>query len=85
MFLWFIAALAGTFIVVIIIVDLLLRFLVVNPVKEISDMASEVSLGKLNTPELVSNSRDEIGSLTASFNRMRRSLQNAMRMLESQR
>jgi len=83
-FLWFIAALAGTFIVVIIIVDLLLRFLVVNPVKEISDMASEVSLGKLNAPELVSNSRDEIGSLTASFNRMRRSLQNAMRMLESQ-
>jgi protein-histidine pros-kinase len=57
----------------------------VKPVKEISDMASDVSLGKLNTPELVSNSRDEIGSLTTSFNRMRRSLQNAMRMLESQR
>ena len=83
-FLWFIAALAGTFIVVIIMVDLLLRFIVVNPVKEISNMASEVSLGKLNTPELVSRSRDEIGSLTASFNRMRRSLQNAMRMLETQ-
>ena len=29
-------------------------------------------------------SRDEIGSLTASFNRMRRSLQNAMRMLETE-
>ncbi len=84
-FLLFIATLAGTFIVVIIMVDLLLRFIVVKPVKEISDMASEVSLGKLNSPELVSNSRDEIGSLTTSFNRMRRSLQNAMRMLESQR
>src|SRR6266852_5434983 len=84
-FLLFIATLAGTFIVVIIMVDLLLRFIVVKPVQEISDMASEVSLGKLNTPELVSNSRDEIGSLTTSFNRMRRSLQNAMRMLESQR
>jgi len=84
-FLLFIATLAGTFIVVIIMVDLLLRFIVVKPVKEISDMASDVSLGKLNTPELVSNSRDEIGSLTTSFNRMRRSLQNAMRMLESQR
>jgi HAMP domain-containing protein len=83
-FLLFIAALAGTFIIVIIIVDLLLRYIVVKPVKEISDMASEVSLGRLNTPELVSNSRDEIGSLTVSFNRMRRSLQNAMRMLETQ-
>jgi HAMP domain-containing protein len=83
-FLWFIAALACTFIVVIIMVDLLLRFIVVKPVKEISDMASEVSMGKLNTPELVNRSRDEIGSLTASFNRMRRSLQNAMRMLETQ-
>jgi protein-histidine pros-kinase len=80
----FIAALAGTFIVMIVIVDLLLRFIVVKPVKEISDMASEVSLGKLNTPELVSRSRDEIGSLAASFNRMRRSLQESLKMLEMQ-
>jgi protein-histidine pros-kinase len=83
-FLLFVAALAGTFIVVIILVDLLLRFIVVKPVKEISDMASEVSLGKLNTPELVSRSRDEIGSLAASFNRMRRSLQESLKMLELQ-
>jgi len=80
----FIAALAGTFIVMIVIVDLLLRFIVVKPVKEISDMASEVSLGKLNTPEFVSRSRDEIGSLAASFNRMRRSLQESLKMLEMQ-
>jgi protein-histidine pros-kinase len=80
----FIAALAGAFIVMIVIVDLLLRFIVVKPVKEISDMASEVSLGKLNTPELVSRSRDEIGSLAASFNRMRRSLQESLKMLEMQ-
>lgn len=79
-----IAALAVTFIVVVIIVDVLLRFIVVKPVKEISDMASEVSMGKLDTPELVSSSRDEIGSLAASFNRMRRSLQNALKMLEAQ-
>jgi HAMP domain-containing protein len=44
-----------------------------------------VSLGKLNTPELVSSSsRDEIGSLAASFNRMRRSLQESLKMLEVQ-
>src|ERR1700731_4157686 len=81
-FLLFVAALVGTFIVVIIIVYLLLSFIVVKPVKEISNMASEVSLGKLNTPELVSRSRDEIGSPPASFNRMRRSRQESFKMLE---
>jgi len=45
-------------------------------------MASDVSMGKLDAPEYVRSSHDEIGSLAASFNRMRRSLQNAMRMLE---
>jgi HAMP domain-containing protein len=80
---WFMLALAATF-VVIIIVDLLLRTLVVKPVAEISEMADKVSMGRLDTPEYVRNSNDEIGSLSQSFNRMRRSLQNAMKMLEEQ-
>jgi HAMP domain-containing protein len=79
---WFMLALAGTFLVIIIIVDLLLRTLVVKPVAEISEMADKVSMGELDTPEYVRNSNDEIGSLSKSFNRMRRSLQNAMKMLE---
>jgi len=82
--LWFMLALAGTFVVTIIIVDLLLRALVTKPVAEISEMADRVSMGQLDTPEYVHDSRDEIGSLSASFNRMRRSLQNAMSMLEEQ-
>jgi HAMP domain-containing protein len=81
---WFMVALAGTFIVIIVIVDLLLRALVVKPVVEISEMADSVSMGKLDTPEFVRNTNDEIGSLSQSFNRMRRSLQNAMKMLEEQ-
>lgn len=82
--LWFMLVLAGIFLVVIVLVDLLVRAIVVKPVEEISDMASKVSLGQLDTPELVRDSKDEIGSLAASFNRMRRSLQNAMKMLEGQ-
>jgi protein-histidine pros-kinase len=81
---WFILALAGTFILTIIIVDILLRVLVTKPVAQISEMADKVSMGQLDTPEYVHNSRDEIGSLSASFNRMKRSLQNAMSMLEEQ-
>jgi len=82
--LWFLLALAGTFIVTIIIVDFLLRALVTKPVAEISEMANKVSMGQLDAPEYVRDTRDEIGSLSASFNRMRRSLQNAMAMLEEQ-
>jgi protein-histidine pros-kinase len=83
--LWFLLALAATFLVIIIIVDLLLRALVVKPVAEISEMANKVSMGQVDMPEYVRNSNDEIGSLSQSFNRMRRSLQNAMKMLEEQR
>jgi HAMP domain-containing protein len=77
-----VGALGGVFIVVLVIVDTLLRVLVVKPVVAISAMASEVSMGKLDAPEYVRRTDDEIGSLAASFNRMRRSLQNAMKMLD---
>ena len=81
---WFMVALGGTFLVILIVVDLLLRFLVVKPVVEISEMANSVSMGKLDTPEYVRQTNDEIGTLSMSFNRMRRSLQNAMKMLDEQ-
>lgn len=82
--LWFMLALAGTFVVTVVIVDLLLRALVGKPVAEISEVADKVSMGQMDTPEYVRDSKDEIGSLSVSFNRMRRSLQNAMTMLEEQ-
>ena len=79
---WLMAALAGVFLIILLIVDTLLRALIVKPVVGISEMASDVSMGKLDAPEYVSRSHDEIGSLATSFDRMRRSLQNGMRMLE---
>lgn len=81
---WLMIALAVTFLVIIIVVDLLLRFVVVTPVVEISKMANSVSMGKLDTPEYIRETNDEIGTLSMSFNRMRRSLQNAMKMLDEQ-
>jgi protein-histidine pros-kinase len=82
--LWFMLILAGTLVVTVLFVDFLLRALVTKPMAEISEMANEVSMGQLDTQEYVHNSRDEIGSLSASFNRMKRSLRNAMNMLEEQ-
>src|SRR5215472_1653865 len=50
---WFMLILAGTFVLTIVMVDLLLRALVAQPVAEISQMADSVSMGQLDTPEYV--------------------------------
>ncbi len=76
------AMLGVTFLVILLIVDMLLRSLVVKPVVDISKMARDVSMGKFEAPEYTRNTPDEIGSLVASFNRMRRSLVNALKMIE---
>jgi len=47
-----------------------------------SMIAGEVSMGNNDAPEFAESGRDEIASLGQSFNRMRRSLTNAMQMLE---
>jgi HAMP domain-containing protein len=71
-------------VVTIVLVDFLLRALVTKPVAEISETADKVSMGDFDVEEYSRGSKDEIGSLSMSFNRMRRSLENAMRMLEEQ-
>jgi protein-histidine pros-kinase len=44
-----------------------------------SRIANEVSLGKLGLPEYVVRGSDEIALLSASFNRMRRSFEEALK------
>jgi protein-histidine pros-kinase len=78
------AAIAGTFLVTLLLVNFLLHRLVVKPIVAISDMASAVSLGDLDAPEYNRDTKDEVGSLASSFNRMRRSLENAIKLLENQ-
>ena len=78
----FIISLIIVFVIIAILLNVLLHMVVVKPVVRISHMASQVSLGHMDEPEFVWNGRDEIGSLASSFNRMRRSLENAMKMLE---
>ncbi|MEI2619584.1 MAG: HAMP domain-containing protein [Candidatus Nanopelagicales bacterium] len=63
------------------LLNVLLHFVVIRPVVRIADIANEVSMGKPDVPEYVRQGRDEISSLSQSFNRMRLSLENAMKML----
>lgn len=80
-FIMFTATLAGVFVLIAVLLNVMLQYVVIKPVVKISQMASEVSMGNLDVPEYERPGRDEIASLSASFNRMRRSLESAMRML----
>jgi HAMP domain-containing protein len=76
------AGLAAVFVVIIVLLNLLLHFVIVKPIRTMSGIASEISLGNMAAPEFQVRGRDEIASLAESFNRMRRSLANEMKMLE---
>ena len=69
--------------VTILVLDAVLIATVIRPVAKLSKIADEISQGKMDVEELPAKGRDEISSLSASFNRMQRSLVKAMRMLES--
>jgi HAMP domain-containing protein len=79
----YLGALVAVFAVTLVLMNLLLHFVIVKPIRQMSAIASEVSLGNMDAPEFPERGRDEIASLAGSFNRMRRSLANAMKLLES--
>lgn len=81
-FIIFMAFVLAIFAFIIIVLNLMLRYIVVKPITEITIMAGKVSMGRMDTPEVTFNSKDEISLLASSFNRMRRSLQKAIKMLE---
>lgn len=76
------AAMSGVFVVIMVLLNILLSRMVITPVTKIAQIAEQVSMGDTSPPEYQHSGNDEIASLSASFNRMRRSLDNAMKMLE---
>ncbi len=78
----FMGSLIGVFIAIIVILNLMLRAIVISPVTKMSRIADEVSKGNMEAPEFSERGKDEISVLAASFNRMRRSLEKAMKLLE---
>jgi HAMP domain-containing protein len=73
--------LCGAFALMILILNLLLHVVILRPVRRIATTANAVSLGEHDAPEIEAKGRDEIAALAASFNRMRKSLDHAMKML----
>jgi protein-histidine pros-kinase len=74
--------LAAIFAVVIGVLNLLLHFLVLKPVTRVSAMADAISLGQEDVEPYIKPGKDEISSLSVSFNRMRESLKHAMEMIK---
>jgi protein-histidine pros-kinase len=79
----FMTALGGIFVAIGVALNLMLWTHVIRPVTRLSALADRVSLGDLEAPEFNNRGRDEISVLAQSFTRMRRSLEHAMKMLES--
>ena len=79
----FISSLIGVFIAVGIVPNLMVWMLVVRPVTQLSALADRVSQGELDAPEFEARGRDEIATLSDSFSRMRASVVQAMKLLDS--
>jgi protein-histidine pros-kinase len=71
-----------TLIATVIALDAGVYFIVIRPLKLVSDAADRISKGEKNVPPLPVKGSDEIGMVTASFNRMQVSLAKAFKMLE---
>ena len=78
----FVYLLIGLFLFLFVALNLLLALLVVRPVRRLAVIADEVSKGNMDAPDFPSKGGDEISVLGTSFNRMRRSLVEAMNMLQ---
>lgn len=80
-FITFMGALLAVFVVITLVLNIMLRRIVVAPVTRMALIADEVSRGNLDAQPFEDSGKDEIATLAVSFNRMRRSLEKAMKML----
>jgi len=74
-------SLALIFLASLLVLNFALYMTIARPAAQLSEMANRISLGELDVPELPIKGKDEIATLAESFNRMRRSLAAAMKML----
>jgi protein-histidine pros-kinase len=79
----FLISLAIIFAVTIVLLNAMLYTMVIRRVTRLAAIADAVSLGNLEAGEFRSRSNDEIGTLTHALGRMKTSLVQALKMLET--
>jgi protein-histidine pros-kinase len=78
----FMGSLTAVFVALFIILNVMMSLLIVRPITKMSEAANEISTGNMDIPELSEKGGDEISLLARSFNRMRRSLEKAIELIE---
>ncbi|HTS84062.1 MAG TPA: DUF3365 domain-containing protein [Usitatibacter sp.] len=77
----FMGSLAAIFLVTFVVLNMMLSFMILRPITRMSSAADKISQGDFDVPEF-GKGKDEISTLGVSFNRMRRSLQKALKLIE---
>jgi protein-histidine pros-kinase len=80
----FLGVFLGVFALLFLLLNILLGAIVIGPIDRMAKIADAVSLGDMKAPEYVRGGSDQIASLSKAINRMRRSLQEALRMLSEE-
>jgi protein-histidine pros-kinase len=69
------------FVALLLVVNVVLYLLVVRPVRRMAQIADHLSVGDTDAPEFPVSGGAEIAALGRAFNRMRKSLDKAMKAL----
>jgi HAMP domain-containing protein len=77
-------SMTAVFTVVLLILNWFISRIVIRRVKSMSQLADKVSSGQFDVPEFDESGKDELSGLASSFTRLRRSIENAMKMLDSE-
>jgi protein-histidine pros-kinase len=75
------AVIVGVLVVLLAILNATVYWMVLRPLRQMTRHADEVSLGQATAVEFTSERADEIGALGQAFERMRKSLEKAMKMI----
>jgi HAMP domain-containing protein len=81
-FVTFMSSLTVVFAVLFVVLNMMLTALIVQPITQLSEAADQISKGKLNIAELPAGGKDEVSQLGQAFNRMRRSLEKAISLID---
>ncbi|HTP71385.1 MAG TPA: DUF3365 domain-containing protein [Burkholderiaceae bacterium] len=79
----FMGSLLAVLLSVALTLNAVLWWMFIRPVTKISALADRISLGEIGAPDFSTRGSDEIGMLAQALSRMRRSLVQAMNMLEA--
>jgi protein-histidine pros-kinase len=81
-FVTFISSFALVFAILFVVLNVMLTQLIVEPITELSHAAERLSKGDVNVAELPAKGNGEVAQLGQAFNRMRRSLEKAISLID---